>query len=52
MKKGTLIAVVAAVVVLGIAIWEKNTYNGLVAGDEKVTPHGPRLRMSISAEPT
>lgn len=37
MKKGTLIAVVAAVVVLGIAIWVKNTYNGLVAGDEKVS---------------
>lgn len=37
MKKGTVIGIVVAVVVLGIVIWVKNTYNGFVAGEEQVS---------------
>ena len=37
MKKGLTIFIIIAVVILGIFIWVKNSYNGLVAGDEQVS---------------
>ena len=37
MKKGLTILIVIAVVILGIFIWVKNAYNGLVAADEQVS---------------
>ena len=36
MKKGTVILLVAAAVVLAIFFWIKNSYNGLVTGEEGV----------------
>lgn len=36
MKKGYIVLIVVAVVVLGCFIWVKNTYNGLVKADEGV----------------
>ena len=37
MKKGTVIWIVVAVVVLGAVIWVKNTYNGMVTADEQIS---------------
>lgn len=37
MKKGLTIIIVIAVVILGIFIWVKNAYNGLVTADEQVS---------------
>lgn len=37
MKKGLTIFIIVAVIVLGLFIWVKNSYNGLVAGDEQVS---------------
>lgn len=37
MKKGLTILIVIAVVILGIFVWVKNMYNGLVAADEQVS---------------
>ena len=36
MKKGVIILIVVAVVVLGIFMWVKSTYNGLVTKQESV----------------
>lgn len=36
MKKGKLLWIVAIVVVLGLFVWCKNTYNGMVSADEGV----------------
>lgn len=36
MKKGVLIFVIIAVIVLALFFWVKNSYNGLVKGDEQV----------------
>ena len=37
MKKGLVIFIIIAAVVLGIFIWTKNAYNGLVRSDEQVS---------------
>ena len=40
MKKGLIGLLIAAAVILGLFVWVKNTYNGLVTADEGVK--GPR----------
>lgn len=37
MKKGLIITLGVAIIVIGAFIWVKNSYNGLVASDEKVS---------------
>ena len=37
MKKGLTIIIIVAVVILGIFVWVKNVYNGLVSADEQVS---------------
>ena len=36
MKKGLIGLLIAAAVILGLFVWVKNTYNGLVTADEGV----------------
>ena len=53
MKKGCLIAVVAAVViVLGCFVWVKNTYNGFVSQQGVWMLLGRRWKTCINVVPT